>query len=103
MESAGEQPTHRPIHLKARNYLPTAIGIHEDADQIRGFKGGSQAENPSANARDADSIPGSGRSPGEENGNPLQYSRLENSTERGAWQNTSIPSHPYRINSITAV
>ena len=77
MESAGEQPTHRPIHLKARNYLPTAIGIHEDADQIRGFKGGSQAENPSANARDADSIPGSGRSPGEENGNPLQDSCTE--------------------------
>ena len=29
MESAGEQPTHRPIHLKARNYLPIAMGIHE--------------------------------------------------------------------------
>ena len=30
-------------------------------------------------------IPGSGRSPGEGNGNPLQYSCLENSTDRGAW------------------
>ena len=34
------------------------------------------------------SIPGSGRSPGEENGNPLQYSCLEHSTDRGAWQAT---------------
>ena len=34
------------------------------------------------------SIPGLGRSPGEGNGNPLQYSRLENPTDRGAWQAT---------------
>ena len=36
-------------------------------------------------------IPGSGRSPGEGNGNPLQYSRLENSMDRGAWQATILP------------
>ena len=36
--------------------------------------------------RDAGSIPGSGRSPGEEHGNPLQYFCQENSTDRGAWQ-----------------
>ena len=35
--------------------------------------------------RDADLIPGSGRSPGEGNGNPLQYSCLENSMDRGGW------------------
>ena len=34
------------------------------------------------------SIPGSGRSPGEENGNPLQYSCLENPMDRGAWRAT---------------
>ena len=39
-------------------------------------------------ARDPGSIPGSGRSPGEGNGNPLQYSCLENSMDRGAWQAT---------------
>jgi len=38
------------------------------------------------NVRDADSIPGSGRSPGVGNGTPLQYSRLEDSMGRGAWQ-----------------
>ena len=37
------------------------------------------------NVRDLGSIPGSGRSPGEENGYPLQYSCLENSMDRGAW------------------
>ena len=36
-------------------------------------------------ARDVDSIPGLGRSPGERNGNPLQYSCLGNSMDRGAW------------------
>ena len=45
-------------------------------------------KNPPANAghvRDMGSIPGSGRSPGEGNGNPLQYSCLENPVDRGAW------------------
>jgi len=42
--------------------------------------------NPSANAGDLDLILGSGRSPGEGNGYPLQYSCLENSMDRGAWQ-----------------
>ena len=39
-------------------------------------------------ARDEGSIPGSGRCPGGEDGTPLQYSCLENSMDRGAWQNT---------------
>ena len=43
-------------------------------------------KNPSANAEDAGLIPGSGRSPGEGNGNPLQYSWLENPVDRGAWR-----------------
>ena len=45
-------------------------------------------KNPPANAgsvRDADSIPGSGRSPGGGHGNPLQYSWLKNPMDRGAW------------------
>ena len=47
--------------------------------------------NPPANAgdtRDLGSIPGSGRFPGVGHGNPLQYSCLENSIDRGAWQAT---------------
>ena len=45
-------------------------------------------KNPPANAGDAGSIPGSERSPGEGNGNPLQYSCLENPMDRGAWRAT---------------
>ena len=48
-------------------------------------------KNPPANAediRDVDSVPRFGRSPGEGHGNPLQYSFLENSMDRGAWQAT---------------
>ena len=43
-------------------------------------------KNLSANAEDPGLIPGSGRSPGEGNGNSLQYSCLENPMDRGAWQ-----------------
>ena len=43
-------------------------------------------KNLPANAGDAGSIPQSGRSPGEGNGNPLQYSSLGNPIDRGAWQ-----------------
>ena len=45
-------------------------------------------KNPPANAGDTGSIPGSGRSPGEGNGNPLQNSCLENPMDRGAWRAT---------------
>ena len=45
-------------------------------------------KNLPANSGDPGSVPGSGRSPGEGNGNPLQYSCLENSMDRGAWQDT---------------
>ena len=50
-----------------------------------GFPGGAVVKNPHANARDASSVPGSGRSPGDGNGNWLQYSCLENPMDRGAW------------------
>ena len=50
-----------------------------------GFPGGSVVKDPPANAGDASLIPELGRSPGEGNGNPLQYSCLENSMDRGAW------------------
>ena len=46
--------------------------------------------NTPANAGDTRLIPGSGRSPGERNGYPLQYSYLENSMDRGVWQTTDL-------------
>ena len=51
-----------------------------------GFPGGSVVKNLPANAGVTGSIPGSGRFPGEGNGNPLQYSCLGTPMERGAWQ-----------------
>ena len=53
-----------------------------------GFPGGALVKNPPANAGDPGSIPGSRRSPGEGNGNSLEYSCLDNPMDRGAWQAT---------------
>ena len=53
-----------------------------------GFPGGSVVKNPPANAGDVCYIPGLGRSPGGGNGNPFQYSCLENPMDRGAWPAT---------------
>ena len=50
-----------------------------------GFPAGSVAKSVPASAGDSGSIPGSGRSPGGGNGNPLQYSDLGNPMDRGAW------------------
>ena len=52
----------------------------------QGFPGGTAVKNPPANAGDSGSVPGWGRSPGGGHGNPLQYSCLENTTDRGAWR-----------------
>ena len=50
-----------------------------------GFPGGSDGKESTCNAGDPGSVPGLGRSPGGGNGNPLQYSCLENSMDRRAW------------------
>ena len=50
-----------------------------------GFQVTQVVKNLSASVGDKGSVPGSGRSPGGGNGNPLQYSRLENPMDRGAW------------------
>ena len=57
-------------------------GIWQEA---LGFPGGSNGKESACNAGDLGSIPRWGRSPGEGNGNPLQYSCLENPMDRGAW------------------
>ena len=67
---SGDQP---PIHLSILELGKS------------GFPRGPVVKNPPANARDAGSIPGSGRAPGKENGNPLQYSYLENPMDTGDW------------------
>ena len=56
-----------------------------EVSSVTSFPGGSNTKVFAYNAGDPGSIPGSGRSPGEGNGNPLQYSCLENPRDRGAW------------------
>ena len=62
------------------NYIHVGIFV--------GFPGDLVVNNPPANAGDAGLIPGWRISPGERNGNPLQYSCLENPMDRGAWRAT---------------
>jgi len=62
--------------------------IRGDYCILLGFPHSSVSRESAGNSGDPHSIPGSGRSPGEGNGNPLQYSYLENAMDRGAWQAT---------------
>ena len=65
------------------------------------FPGGSEGKASAYSAGDLGSVPGLGRSPGEGNGNPLQYSCLENSMDGGAWQATvhGITRSPTRLSN----
>ena len=69
-----------------------------------GFPGDSDGKASACNAGNAGSIPGLGRSSGEGNGNPLQYSCLENPMDRGAWKATVHGVHfqdkPFSITVI---
>jgi len=81
-ESCGKPSLH--VHV-------IATGSYENRKRILiayGFPCSSDGKESACNAGDLGSIPGSGRSPGELNGNPLQYSSLENSIDKGAWQAT---------------
>ena len=62
--------------------------INTTVNQLCSFPVGSVVMNLPVNAGDTGSIPGSRKSPGEGNGYPLQYTWLENATDRGAWQTT---------------
>ena len=71
----------RNIHpCKQRHHLPTPVFL--------GFPGGSVSKETACNAGNLGLIPGLGRSPGRDNGNPLQYSFWGNPMETGAWQAT---------------
>ena len=62
-----------------------------------GFLHSSVGKESACNAGDPGSIPGSGRFPGEGNGNPLQYSCLGNHMDRGAWQAHGVPESPTQL------
>ena len=64
---------------------PARLWKGESDAKIGGFPGGSDSRASACSAGDPGSIPGLGRSPREANGNPFQYSCLENSKDGGAW------------------
>ena len=66
-----------------------------------GFSGGSVVKNPRTGTGEAGLTPGWGRSHGERNGNPLQYSCLENPMDKGAWQGYSPWDHDIGHNLVT--
>ena len=67
------------------SHLLLDVGLCVSVYSAWGFPGGSVVKNLPANAGAMDSIPGWGRSPGEGNGYPLQYSCLENPMDRETW------------------
>ena len=69
-------------------WLESCVCVCVDVLMPTGFPGGSEVKASACNAGDIGLIPGLGRSPGEGNGNPLQYSCLENLMDGGAWQAT---------------
>ena len=70
---------------------------------MKGFPGGSEVKASACNVGDLGSIPGLGRSPGEGNDNPLQYSCLENPMDGGAWWATvyGVAKSRTRLNDFT--
>ena len=76
-------------HWTTRVVPDLCNNFNGDGTTIPGFPGGSAGKDSACNAgdeRNENLIPGSGRSPGKGNGNPLQYSCLENPMDRGVWQ-----------------
>ena len=78
-----------PLLLSHQGSIYIYINTYTNIDELQvyvDFPGGSVVKNPASagDARDMTSIPGLGKSPGEGNGNPLQYSCLETSMDRGA-------------------
>ena len=78
--------------VQARILEWVAISFSRRSSRLRDwtqvFPGGSDGKESSCNVGDPGSIPGLGKSPGEGNGNPLQYSCLDNPMDRGAWSAT---------------
>ena len=77
-----------PFCLCTLTIVDLSVNNNSDLCHHQDFPGGSDGKASACNARDLGSISGLGRSPGEGNGNPLQYSCLENPMKGGAWQTT---------------
>ena len=85
MKKGGERKNTEKSVLSEKELIFKCTIVAAYSIQPWGFPGGSVVNHPAANV-EASSIPGSGRCPGEGNGNPLQFSCLENPMDRRAWQ-----------------
>ena len=77
-----------PFKLRRQKSVFTETEFLGQNTGEKGFPGGSEGKESACNARDPGLNPGLGRSPGEGNGYPLQYSCLGNPMHRGAWRDT---------------
>ena len=82
--SFGEKQNKKRLYTHGILFVFSLLKCFPDPN-IMDFPGGSDGKASVYNVRDPGSIPGSGRSPGEGNGNLLQYYCLENPVDRGAW------------------
>ena len=95
----GDTVIRRATEIHRRKvFVITSVVSHTAS---RGFPGGSVGKNLPVKAGDTGLIPGSGRSPGEGNGDPLQYPCLGNPMERGAWWATVLGVAKVRHNLVT--
>ena len=84
-ELSGPAHTHRERITEVHKHQEMGVTGGLLGAAYRSFPGASGGRESTCNAGDAGSIPGLGKFSGEGNGSPLQYSCLENSTDRGAW------------------
>ena len=95
LEKVQQIPSTDPIHdtlgKETMNHIYLYIQHIAFSIHINSLAGGSDGKASASNAGDLGSIPRSERSPGEGNGNTIQYSCLENTMDRGAWQATYSP------------
>ena len=90
-------------HIKKQRHYFASEGPSSQSYGFSGFCGDSDGKASACSVEDPGSIPGSGRSPGEGNGNPLQYSCLKNSMDRGAWRATvhGVTNSRTQLNDFT--
>ena len=96
---------HAHTHTHTLSFLPLFPSLFTSLILTMDFPGGSDCKASAYNAGDMGSIHGSGKSPGEGNGNPLQYSCLENPMDREAWWATGhgVAKSQTRLSDFTSL
>ena len=99
---SGQAYTCQVIYNSEKLFRETPVLlINSYLSTMRVFPGGFVVKESTCNAGDPGLIPGSGRSPGEETGNPFQYSHLGNSMDRGSMESTSTDCRWATVSGIT--